>query len=198
MNPNNSASRTPDVKKLTLLAMMTVLVVIAQLISMWIRFGTFSITLAHIPIVIGAALLGPLAGGWLGLVFGAVVLISGDAAPFLAVNVIGTVVTVLLKGTAAGFCAGIVYKLLSKKDETLGILLASIVSPVVNTGLFIAGCYVFFLPTISAAAAEAGKSVLAFILIFYVTVNFFIELSSTLVLSPIASRLIALGRKKNL
>ena len=182
--------------KIALLAMMTVLVVIAQFISMWIRFGTFSITLAHIPIVIGAALLGPLAGGWLGMVFGIVVLLTGDAAPFLAVNVLGTIVTVLLKGALAGLCAGLVYRALRKKDETIAILLASIVSPVVNTGLFIAGCYVFFLPTLTEWAN--GENVMTFILVSLVTLNFFIELSSTLVLSPVITRLIAIGRKEKI
>ena len=182
--------------KIALLAMMTGLVVIAQFISMWIRFGTFSITLAHIPIVIGAALLGPLAGGWLGLVFGIVVLLTGDAAPFLAVNVLGTIVTVLLKGALAGLCAGLVYRALRKKDETIAILLASIVSPVVNTGLFIAGCYVFFLPTLTEWAN--GENVMTFILVSLVTLNFFIELSSTLVLSPVITRLITIGRKEKI
>ena len=37
---------------------------------------------------------------------GIAVLISGDAAPFLAVSPVGTVVTVLLKGLLAGLCAG--------------------------------------------------------------------------------------------
>ena len=69
------------------------------------------ISLVLIPIVIGAATCGPKIGAWLGFVFGIFVLISGDAAAFLSVDIFGTIVTVLLKGTLCGLAAGYVYKL---------------------------------------------------------------------------------------
>lgn len=43
------------------------------------------------------------------------VLLTGDANLFLAVNIPGTIITVILKGTLAGAAAGFVYKLISKK-----------------------------------------------------------------------------------
>ena len=80
-------------RTLTGVALFTAIVVVLQLVGAFIRFGPFSISLVLVPIVVGAALYGPAAGAWLGLVFGLVVLISGDAAAFLAVNPLGTVVT---------------------------------------------------------------------------------------------------------
>ena len=52
------------------------------------------------PLVLGAALYGWGMGCWLGLVFGAVVLLSGDAGLFLAADPGGAIVTVLSKGIA--------------------------------------------------------------------------------------------------
>ena len=94
-------------RTLTGVAIFTAIVIVLQSFSAVIRFGPFSITLALIPIVVGAALYGHWAGAWLGFVFGMVVLLSGDAGPFLAVNPLGTILTVLLKGAGAGCLSGL-------------------------------------------------------------------------------------------
>ncbi|MBQ7061184.1 MAG: hypothetical protein IJM85_05320 [Clostridia bacterium] len=100
------------------LGLLTAIVVVLQFVGATIKFGTFSISLVLMPIVIGAALYGVFAGAWLGLVFGVVVLLSGDAATFMAINPFGTIVTVLLKGILAGAVAGLVYQLLSGRQTT--------------------------------------------------------------------------------
>ena len=126
------------VKKLVGIALFTAIVVVLQLWGSAIKVGMFSISLVLVPIVVGAALYGWDAGAWLGFVFGGVVLLSGDAAPFMAVNVPGTIVTVLVKGTACGLAAGFVYKLLArpnKKQEVkqmLAVVAAALVCPLVN------------------------------------------------------------------
>ena len=68
--------------KIAVTGVLTAIVLVLQLTGAAIRFGTFSITLTLAPIIVGAALGGIGSGAWLGLVFGAAVLISGDAAPF--------------------------------------------------------------------------------------------------------------------
>ncbi len=116
-----TANKNNSVEKLVLCAVLTALVVILQLLGAFIRFGPFSISLVLIPIVIGATTCGTLASAWLGFVFGIVVLINGDTAPFLAINVPGTIITVLTKGVACGLAAGAAFnltnKLLSKCTE---------------------------------------------------------------------------------
>ena len=88
---------------LALGAILTALVIVLQFIAaMLVRLGLFSVSLVLIPIVIGVATCGIGMGAWLGFVFGVVVLFSGDAAAFWAVDVLGTVVTVLVKGIACG------------------------------------------------------------------------------------------------
>ena len=105
-------SKNNNTQKIVGLGLFTAIVIVLQLMGSFIRFGTFSISLVLVPVVIGAALYGAGAGAWLGFVFGVVVLLSGDAAAFLGVNALGTILTVLVKGALAGFLSGVVYKAL--------------------------------------------------------------------------------------
>lgn len=174
----------------------TAIVIVLQLLGSFIRFGTFSISLVLIPIVVGAALYGPYAGAWLGFVFSVVVLVSGDAAPFLAVSVFGTILTVLLKGTLAGFCSGLVYKVFAGK-KTLAAVLAAISCPVCNTGIFLLGCFLFFMDTISGWASALGFSNTAsYILFGLVGGNFLFEVLTNIILSPVIVRVINMGRNQ--
>jgi uncharacterized membrane protein len=186
-----------DTRNLVLLALLTAIVILFQFLGSFIRFGLFSVSLVLMPIAIGAALINTFAGGWLGLVFGLIVLTSGDANAFLAINPAGTIAVVILKGTLAGIAAGAVYRLLSKVSKTIGAIAAAVVCPVVNTGLFIVGSYLFFLPTLTEWGAAAGfASATAFIFIVMVGFNFLFELGINLVLSPAIVRLVQIGQDK--
>ena len=76
--------RNNNTQKIVGLGLFTAIVIVLQLMGSFIRFGTFSISLVLVPVVIGAALYGAGAGAWLGFVFGVVVLLSGDAAALCA------------------------------------------------------------------------------------------------------------------
>lgn len=187
-------------KTLVLGAILTALVVLLQYVSMWIRFGTFSITLSLVPIVIGSIVCGCGMGAWLGLVFGITVLASGDANFFFAFNVAGTVVTVLAKGILCGLAAGVTYKMSSKllaKNNLVRIFISSIICPIVNTGIFIVGCYVFFLPDISKLATDAGMSgnIFGFILTAFVTFNFILELVLNILVAPATAKILKATNK---
>ena len=182
-------------RRLVAVAMFTAIVIVLQLIGSVIRFGPFSVSLTLIPIVVGAALYGPWAGAWLGFVFGAVVLASGDAAAFLAVNVPGTILTVLIKGSAAGFCSGLVYRALENRNRTVATVLAALTCPCVNTGLFLIGCLLFFLPTVAEWAAAFGyQNVGLYMILGLVGGNFIFEVLINMILSPVLIRLIRMGQ----
>ena len=199
-----------DTRMLTGMALMTAVVVILQFLGAFVRFGPFSISLVLIPIVVGAALYGPAAGAWFGFVFGMVVLLSGDAAAFLVINPLGTILVVLFKGALAGLCAGLVYTALSgaaakkappaeetpKKGIELPVIVSAIVCPVVNTGIFLIGCLLFFLPTIREWAAAMGfENVGSYMIFGLVGGNFLFELLFNIILSPVIVRLIRVGKK---
>ncbi len=184
-------------KNMVGIALFTAIVVVLQLLAVGLRaLGLFSISLVLVPIVVGAAVYGWKAGAWLGFTFGAAVLLSGDAAAFLAVDVVGTIVTVLLKGTVCGLLAGLVYKLLERWGKLLAVIAAAIICPVANTGVFLLGCLVFFMDTIAAWGAAAGFPNVGTYMIFGLTgINFLIELGVNLVLAPVITRLIRIGKR---
>lgn len=192
--------KTMDTHTITGVAIFTAIVIVLQLLGSFIRFGPFSISLTLIPIVVGAALYGPWAGAWLGFVFGVVVLLSGDAGAFLVVNALGTVLTVLVKGALAGFMAGVVYGLLKNTNIWVAAICAALVCPVVNTGVFLLGCKLFFMETITGWGQAAGfENVGKYMIYGLVGGNFLFEVLFNIVLSPVIVRLIRLrlGRKEN-
>lgn len=192
----NSQARKLNTQKLVFAAILTAMVIVLQYISMALRFGTFSITLTLVPIVIGAATCGIGIGGWLGFVFGVIVLLSGDAAPFLGVDFLGTIVTVLAKGTLCGIAAGLVYKAFEKKNQYLGVIAAAITCPIVNTGVFLLGCCVFFLETIKSWGVSAGFSnVTAYMFIGLAGINFVIEFITNIILAPVILRVLKFAKK---
>lgn len=190
--------RKMSTETLVLGAIMTALVIVFQLLGTFTAFfGPFSTAVALIPIVIGASMCGTGIGAWLGFVFGVVVLASGGGAFFMAFDVPGTIITVLAKGTACGLAAGLVYKLLEKVNKYVAVLAASIVCPVVNTGVFMLGCAVFFLDDVSGIAAALGSDASGMAVFWALAMaNFIFELGSNIVLSPITVRLLNLRKKK--
>ena len=185
-----------DAKKIAGIGLLTAIVVVLQLF-LRIKFGTFDIATTLVPIVIGAALYGKAVGAWLGFVFGMTVLLSGDATLFLGINPLGTVETVLLKGALAGLAAGAVYQALEKRSKFGAAVCAAITAPVVNTGIFLRGCYLFFLPSIKEMA-EAAHAARADVFIFttFIGLNFILEFSINLVLASTITRLIDVLQKR--
>ena len=87
------------IKRLVGLATLSAIVIVLQVFSNYIQFGPVSITLALIPIVVGAILYGPGVGALLGFVWSGFILVSGQASYYMGMNALGTVITVLGKGT---------------------------------------------------------------------------------------------------
>ena len=222
-------NRRISTETLVLSAVLTALVAVLQFMGAFIRLGPFSISLVLIPIVIGAATCGIGVSTWLGLVFGAVVLASGDAAAFLVIDVPGTVITVLAKGMACGALAGVAYKgvfaLLNKRSERqiarikaesglcdacedgvhrfisrnnryVAVLVAAIVCPLTNTGVFLLGCVVFFMETVVAwsEAAGLGGGVAHYMIFGLVGGNFLFELGMNIILSPVIVRILRIRK----
>ena len=184
-------------RQLTLGAMLTALVVVLQLVGSFIRLGPFSVSLVLIPIVVGAATCGPYIGAWLGLVFGVVVLASGDAAFFLQFNAPATIAVVLTKGIGAGFLAGLVYTALEKVNRYVAVVVSAVVCPLVNTGIFLIGCLLFFQEAVAVLAEGAGftGSVTAYMFVGLAGFNFLFEMGFNLILSPVIIRLLNIRKK---
>lgn len=174
------------------IAIMSAIVVVLQLLGSFIKFGPVSISLVLIPIVVGAAMYGPAAGAVLGGVFSIVVLLQPDTAFFFGISFFGTVATVLIKGTMAGWLAGLTFKALSAKNEWLAVGLAAMVCPVVNTGLFSLGCRLFFWDVL---AEMGGGNALFALLTIMIGFNFLAEFATNVICSPVIVRILHAAKK---
>ena len=122
---NNSNGKT---RRLAGLALFTAIVVVLQLLGSFIKVGPFAVSLVLIPIVVGAAVYGVSAGAWLGFVFGVVVTIAvvtgADEGGYIMFSArpVMTVLVCLIKGTAAGYVAGLLYRAIGKKHPLAGVI----------------------------------------------------------------------------
>ncbi|MBQ7948903.1 MAG: ECF transporter S component [Clostridia bacterium] len=174
-------------KNVTTLAILLALVIVLQAFGGSFTIGAVTLNFTLIPLVLGAIVLGPWAGAFLGLAGGIVILIQVIIAPSGFYYIIWTnspLITTLIclvKTTVAGFVAGALFQWLEKKNRYVAIFVASGVVPVVNTALFVLGC--LCMHNTIALMAE-GANVLTFILVGLVTFNFFIEFAINLLVSP--------------
>ena len=181
-------------QRLTGLALMTGIIIVLQIVASFIKFGPFTITLAMAPIIIGAALYGAGAGAYLGGVFGVVVFIACVAGWDMGGNILFTarpLVTLILcvvKGALAGLAAGAVYRALAQRSPMAGSILAGIMCPVVNTGIFCLGLAGFYYDTLVAWAG--GTALVYYVITVLVGLNFLLEMAINLVLSSVIVRVV--------
>ncbi len=193
------------IQKLVIMSVLVAIVAVLQYFGGAIAIpGTgLSITLTLVPIVLGSVLYGPIFGSLLGTVFGLVVSLSvlQGTAGVLAANMFAekpflTIFLCIFKGACCGFLAGLVGKLLRKKNLYLGVILSAIVCPVVNTGIFSIGLVVFYR---DIAMSFAGNATLfAFVIFGIVGINFLIELATNVVCAPVIVRVIQALKKSGI
>ncbi len=194
-----------QIKRLVGVAILAALVAVLQLISNYIQFGTVSITLALIPMVVGAILYGPTIGFVLGAFMGVLILTAPSTSLFLSYNAFGTVVLCILKTGLAGLASGWIYKgiirinALKKAKFATAVITSALVAPCINTGLFILGTSILF-QGLSYVDANGVSQVLvpstsfgaAFTAAvgFVVLTNWVIEFAVSVVLSPVLVSLV--------
>lgn len=185
--------------RLVSLGVLSAIIIVLQVITTYFPIKPFPITLSLIPIIIGCALFDEKAGAFLGGIFSVVVIIMcaigadmggamvWNASPFLCILVC------MIKGIAAGYVGGLVYKPISKKNQTVATFVAGFVTPIVNTGIFILGLMLFFKDVL---VAWAGGSDLLYYIIFSLTgLNFLVELGVNMILSPVIVKILNAVKK---
>ena len=194
------------IKKLVGLSILTALVVVLQLISNYVTIGTVNITLALMPIAVGAILYGPLAGLFLGAVMGAIILTAPSTQSFFSVNPLVTVLLCLIKSGLAGLLSGLLYKLFNhyikdisdtKKKRILtvvAITCSTIIIPSINTFIFVCGAALFFY---SVWGLESMSGAFGTILVAVFGTNFVIEFVVNVVLTPAVITILKVVTRNN-
>ena len=189
--------RNKNTKKLVTTALLTAVIVVLQTVASGIRIGPFTPTLSLIPIIVGALLYGPAVGGFLGAVFGVIVIIgvlTGSepmSTMMMQTNPVMTVTLCLAKGIAAGVIPALVYRALKDKNDLVATALAAILAPVSNTGIFSIGLITVFMPIAEQFAAQLGfPNVAKFLFVGIIGTNFLFELAVNVVLVPVVKRIL--------
>ena len=187
---------------MVMISILGVIIVVLQAVATLISStGLFpvAITLALVPILVGAAMYGVGAGTVLGAVFGVIVFIIDPTAHLLmGMNFLATALLCIGKGALAGFAAGIVYKLLGKISSILAIIVSGVIVPIVNTGCFVLGMMLFFNDTIVGWATASGRpSFGAYIIFGLCGINFIIELCVNMLLATAINTIVKQAKSKN-
>ncbi len=192
------------IQRLVGTALLAAVVLVLQFF-VTIPIGTFYVTLTLVPIMLGAMLYGPGCGAFLGGVFGVAVsaqVIMGAAGAYstmmLEQNPVVTILVCLTKGIVAGLASGLIYRLFVKlQKETLGSILAAIVCPICNTGIFSIALLTVFRDLASGWALENSYvSIFAFLVFFMIGLNFVVEFIINVLLAPVAFRVIKIVRRR--
>ncbi len=176
-------------KYVTYFSILLAFVVIFQVFGGYIKIGATSFSFVLVPIVLGGIVLGPIAGLSLGVCFSLVVIVmglmGGDSFTGILLNdaPVQTIAVVTVKGALCGYIPAVVYKFISKKNKTLATVVASVLSPVINTSVFIVGMLTIS-DVLSKNFVPSGMSVIYFLVIGCAGINFIVELALNIILSP--------------
>ena len=187
-------------KNIAVLGILGAFVLVLQIFGSYFRIGTVQFSFVLVPIVLGAILTGAYGGAVLGFLFGVITLIMGivgvDHFTFILFSdhPVLTILTCIVKATAAGFLSGLIYGLISKKNRTVAVFSAAAAAPIVNTSLFIVGA-LFMSDTLTANFVQSGTSVIYFLIIGCAGINFIVELAINLLLAPSIYRIIKVVKR---
>ena len=171
------------------LGILFALVIVLQSIS---SIGVVTLCLCLVPITLGAMTIDWRGGAILGFTFGVVALFWGIVGKdvftlyLFQANPVMTILICIVKGTLCGIVPALIWKLLKDKNAIFASIVASIITPVVNTGIFALGALLIKKDVIGVANTLGIQFDNFFTLLFgvLITTNFLIELVINIVCSP--------------
>lgn len=193
-------------KNIAVLGVLTAFVVLLQAGLGAVKVGTTSFSLVLIPVVLCSCILGPIAGGFLGLVFSLIVFLygisGGDFFTYVMLNAspLATILIIFSKGILAGVVPGVLFNAIKPKNEKIAIVAAALSAPVVNTAIFVLLTLVFGNLYTSAFIAQGfigdAKALTYFLFIGCAGVNFLVEFCVNLIATPVFFTVIkTIGKK---
>lgn len=193
MNSNSHAK----ILKMVQIAFLAAVEIVLTLL--YIPVGTINLNFGLVPIVIASVFFGPMTGGLIGAVSGIVTMIQvlTGQSPFyvflVATNPVMASLLCIVKTGAAGLLSGLVYRLFGtfSKYKTLNVIVAAAVCPIVNTGIFALGMLTIFGNALMAdpvISTWTTGGLVALVFVVLIGINFFVELISTVIISPALSK----------
>ena len=179
-----------NISMLTRLALLSAVIFLLAFTPFgYLRAGVISITFLPIPVAVGAILMGPGAGAFLGGVFGITSFMQCFGLdPFgtalFAINPLFTFILTIFPRIIMGWLAGIAFTSFSKLDKTeiFSFAGASLVAPLVNTVLVTGGIILMFGNSELILGLRGGASLIYFIGML-VGINGVVEAVSTMIIA---------------
>ncbi len=166
----------------------------------FLKIGIVEITFNMIPIVIGAIVLGPAAGAFLGALFGAASFWqcfgqSTFGTLLFGVNPFFTALICFVPRILAGLLPGLIFRAMTrKKDNIAAYFVSAAVGSLTNTVLFVGGFCLLFKDTILGMASDNGLSPLAFIATAFL-LNAAVELVANTAIAAAVSKAVTKAEK---
>ena len=173
-----------NTRMIATVGVLTAIEIVLQVIGNYVAPGGFtSLNFSLIIITLGAILYGPAIGGFLGLVSGTMTILAPSTLSyFYSISPLGTILTCLLKTTLAGVLAGLIMMIFKKYNKkTAGSIVASILVPIINTGVFAIFCLLFFMDRLTEINPNNIASAL---FLGMIGINFIFEILTTSIVTP--------------
>lgn len=173
---------TLKTRRLVQVALLSAIIAIMATVPYlgYIPLGAINATTIHIPVIIGAVLLGPKYGGFLGGVFGLTSLINNTFKPNLVSFVFtpfysfspefhgsfSSLLICFVPRILIGVIAGYLFYMLrkTKLPASIGLAVTGFIGSMVNTVLVMGGIYVFFGASYAAAKNIAFEALFGVIM----------------------------------
>lgn len=206
MSKTSAAVSRQKLVRLVLTALLTALIVVMAFTPLgYLKAGAIEITFITIPVVMGAVLLGPSVGLFLGAVFGITSFIqcfgmSAFGVALLAINPVFTAIVCLVPRVLMGWLTGLIFKALTSKGSQKFVhhLVACIAGPVLNTVLFTVTLVLLFGHSsviVELIASMGSANIFAFAVAF-VGINGLVETISCAVLGTALCKALSSAIKK--
>lgn len=194
MNNNNYFSA----KRITWLGILIALVVVLQLFASAIPMFGITLNFSLIPIAIAGIVLGVAGGTIVGLCCGITVFITTavmgqEPSTLFFFQTQPVILTIMCIGktTVAGAMSGLVYRLLEKKNKTLGVYASSFIIPIFNTGIYMLGIVLMKDSAAQFLGLESSSAGVVFAVVFgLIWLNFVLEIAVNVVFAPMIYRII--------
>lgn len=175
---STATKKTRELVQLSLMAAIVVVVAFVPFLG-YIPLVVIKATTTHIPVIIGAILMGPKAGGILGGVFGLTSIIKNTMEPALVsfafsplVPMPGSdsgsplsLVVALVPRILIGVVAGLVFQAMAKGEQkTMPCAVAALAGSMTNTLLVMGSIYLFFGQQYAAANQKPFEALAGMIL----------------------------------
>lgn len=193
-----NSSKFFTARNVTLLGILTALVIVLQLFASAIPMFGVTLNFSLIPIALAGILVGWLGGAIVGFACGLVVFITTavlgqepSTAFLFQTNPFVLTVMCISKTTVAGIVSGLLYKLISKQNAFVAVSVASLIIPIINTGIYLLGIILMK----DSAAQFMNLDTFAVSLVFTVVfgliwLNFVLEIAITTIFAPLFYRVI--------